>query len=61
MSGVAVRPLDRVGHHPPTEPGALVSCVDHDAGRAGELLRLNPQLRNPNTLQAGDFLHAYAR
>ena len=32
-----------------------------DAGRAGELLRLNPQLRNPNTLQAGDFLHAYAR
>lgn len=32
-----------------------------DAGRADELLRLNPQLRNPNTLQTGDLLHAYAR
>lgn len=29
--------------------------------RAQELARLNPQLINPNTLQAGDTLYAYAR
>ncbi|MCW3482111.1 hypothetical protein OL229_21555 [Neisseriaceae bacterium JH1-16] len=32
-----------------------------DAERAAELARLNPQLANPNTLQAGDLLNAYAR
>lgn len=29
--------------------------------RAGELLRLNPLLRNPNDLKAGDILNAYAK
>lgn len=32
-----------------------------DYTRAEELARLNPQLINPNTLQAGDVLNAYAR
>jgi len=32
-----------------------------DAERAAELTRLNPQLANPNALQAGDTLNAYAR
>ena len=32
-----------------------------DYRRAAELARLNPTLRNPNHLQAGDLLHAYAR
>jgi hypothetical protein len=32
-----------------------------DFGRAAELARLNPQLANPNALQAGDLLNAYAR
>jgi len=32
-----------------------------DYRRAAELARLNPMLRNPNHLQAGDLLHAYAR
>ncbi|KZE34184.1 DNA circularization protein [Crenobacter luteus] len=32
-----------------------------DYRRAAELARLNPQLTNPNTLQAGDVLNAYAR
>ncbi|EOI6423972.1 DNA circularization protein [Yersinia enterocolitica] len=31
-----------------------------DYRRAAELQRLNPQLRNPNNLQPGDMLHAYA-
>lgn len=31
-----------------------------DYRRAVELQRLNPQLRNPNNLQPGDVLHAYA-
>ncbi|HDL6529986.1 TPA: DNA circularization protein [Yersinia enterocolitica] len=31
-----------------------------DYRRAVELQRLNPQLRNPNNLQPGDMLHAYA-
>lgn len=32
-----------------------------DYTRAAELLRLNPTLRNPNNLQAGDVLFAYAK
>lgn len=32
-----------------------------DYTRAAELLRLNPGLRNPNKLNAGDILNAYAR
>ncbi|WP_293766576.1 DNA circularization N-terminal domain-containing protein [uncultured Aquitalea sp.] len=32
-----------------------------DYTRAEELARLNPQLTNPNALQAGDALYAYAR
>ncbi|WP_374555995.1 DNA circularization protein [Aquitalea pelogenes] len=32
-----------------------------DYRRAAELARLNPALRNPNHLHAGDLLHAYAR
>ncbi|UXC35164.1 DNA circularization protein [Cupriavidus gilardii] len=32
-----------------------------DYRRAGELLRLNPALRNPNFLEPGDLLNAYAR
>ncbi|MDK3025583.1 DNA circularization N-terminal domain-containing protein [Cupriavidus taiwanensis] len=32
-----------------------------DYARADELARLNPQLRNPNFLNAGDVLNAYAR
>lgn len=32
-----------------------------DYRRAAELARLNPLLRNPNHLQAGDLLNAYAR
>lgn len=32
-----------------------------DYTRAAELARLNPQLTNPNTLQAGDVLNAYAQ
>ncbi|MCW3479742.1 DNA circularization N-terminal domain-containing protein [Neisseriaceae bacterium JH1-16] len=32
-----------------------------DYSRAQELARLNPQLRNPNTLQVGDILNAYAK
>ncbi|MXR36704.1 DNA circularization protein [Craterilacuibacter sinensis] len=32
-----------------------------DYTRAQELARLNPQLTNPNALQAGDTLYAYAR
>lgn len=31
-----------------------------DASRAAELARLNPQIRNPNLIQAGEVLHAYA-
>lgn len=32
-----------------------------DYSRASELLRLNPTLRNPNALKAGDVLNAYSR
>ncbi|WP_316154707.1 DNA circularization protein [Cupriavidus sp. BIC8F] len=32
-----------------------------DYSRAAELVRLNPQLRNPNFLIAGDVLNAYSR
>ena len=32
-----------------------------DYTRATELLRLNPKLRNPNNIQAGDVLFAYAK
>lgn len=32
-----------------------------DYTRAVELVRLNPQIRNPNKLQPGDVLYAYAR
>ncbi|EHK1103533.1 DNA circularization N-terminal domain-containing protein [Salmonella enterica] len=32
-----------------------------DHTRAGELLRLNPGLRNPNVIRKGDRLHAYSR
>ncbi|HCT7632573.1 TPA: DNA circularization N-terminal domain-containing protein [Citrobacter koseri] len=32
-----------------------------DYSRAAELLRLNPSLRNPNHLKAGDVLNAYSR
>lgn len=32
-----------------------------DYRRAGELLRLNPSLRNPNVIRKGDRLHAYSR
>ncbi|EHW4335471.1 multidrug DMT transporter permease, partial [Salmonella enterica subsp. enterica serovar Enteritidis] len=32
-----------------------------DYSRAGELLRLNPGLRNPNAIKKGDRLHAYSR
>ncbi|WP_404991322.1 DNA circularization protein [Cupriavidus pauculus] len=32
-----------------------------DYTRADELLRLNPKLRNPNNIQAGDVLFAYAK
>ncbi len=32
-----------------------------DYARAVELVRLNPQIRNPNALQPGDMLYAYAR
>ncbi|MYP95034.1 multidrug DMT transporter permease, partial [Salmonella enterica subsp. enterica serovar Kentucky] len=32
-----------------------------DYSRASELLRLNPTLRNPNALKAGDELNAYSR
>ncbi|WP_423197454.1 DNA circulation N-terminal domain-containing protein [Cupriavidus sp. H19C3] len=32
-----------------------------DYARAAELLRLNPQLRNPNDIKAGDVLYAYAQ
>ena len=32
-----------------------------DYSRAGELARLNPTLINPNGLQTGDTLNAYAR
>lgn len=32
-----------------------------DFSRAAELVRLNPQLRNPNFLAAGDVLNAYTR
>lgn len=32
-----------------------------DWRRAGELLRLNPLVRFPNDIQAGDVLHAFAR
>ncbi|MGV4146288.1 DNA circularization protein, partial [Citrobacter freundii] len=32
-----------------------------DYTRATELLRLNPTLRNPNNIKAGDVLNAYSR
>ncbi|WP_238582665.1 hypothetical protein [Trabulsiella odontotermitis] len=32
-----------------------------DYSRAAELLRLNPTLRNPNDLKAGDVINAYSR
>ncbi|WP_338501319.1 DNA circularization N-terminal domain-containing protein [Erwinia aphidicola] len=32
-----------------------------DATRAGELLRLNPGLRNPNTLKRGDRVYGYSK
>lgn len=32
-----------------------------DYTRAAELLRLNPTLRNPNTIKSGDVLNAYSR
>lgn len=32
-----------------------------DSSRAAELARLNPQVRNPNFITAGEVLHAYAR
>ena len=32
-----------------------------DHARAPELARLNPRKANPNTIQAGEVLHAYAK
>ncbi|MLO58310.1 DNA circulation protein, partial [Salmonella enterica subsp. enterica] len=32
-----------------------------DYRRAGELLRLNPHISNPNNIQPGEVLYAYAR
>lgn len=33
----------------------------HDHTRATEILRLNPQLRDPNDLRSGDIIYAYAK
>ncbi|EPE3084912.1 DNA circularization protein, partial [Morganella morganii] len=32
-----------------------------DYSRAAELYRLNPQIRDPNNLSAGDVINAYAK
>lgn len=54
-------PLARYRVESSTNLHLLAHKLYADYTRAGELFRLNPEIRNPNTISAGEVLNAYSR
>lgn len=54
-------PLSQRAINAPTNLHLLAFHWYGDYRRAGELVRLNPTLRNPNSLEVGDIVNGYAR